>query len=293
MPSLTLTDPDMILPYDGSERQSSTPSPPSQLVYLSNLNARYSSADPHGSSAPRPKKNFSRHAWSNEEGTSSRRLSDIGEELSPARIGGFEVGSIQSPDQVLASSPLLPEQLGTPETKEHAAWSSSNSTISAGSRRPSRDVTSPQNVNNANIAPHAPVEPAPEPSENETKPGMPDGNVLASAAKGKGPGDEFSSAILSSEAERILDNAKQRLTVRGDPHTPRRGRAMLTILIANGRQSQPRAFVGASHALALALGPGQHPAHGPIPTGWGALPIHNEIRTQEPHASPAAVSPVI
>lgn len=226
MPSLTLTDPDMILPYDGSERESSTPSPPSQLVYLSNLNARYNSADPHaGSSAPRPKKNFSRHAWNNEEVSSSsnRRLSDIGEELSPARVGGFDEESTRSQDQVLASSPVLPEHAGASDAKENAAWSSSNSTISAGSRRPSspsRDVTSPQNVNNAGTASPAPVESAPRPIENEIKPGMPDGSVIASAAKGKGPGDEFSSAILSSEAERILENAKQRLTVRGDLHKP-------------------------------------------------------------------------
>jgi hypothetical protein len=40
---------------------------------------------------------------------------------------------------------------------------------------------------------------------------------VASAAKGKGPGEEFSSAILSSEAERILENAKKRLTVCGNP----------------------------------------------------------------------------
>jgi hypothetical protein len=47
--------------------------------------------------------------------------------------------------------------------------------------------------------------------------GLPDSSIVASAAKGKGPGEEFSSAILSSEAERILENAKKRLTVCGDP----------------------------------------------------------------------------
>ncbi|KAJ5152037.1 hypothetical protein N7492_010332 [Penicillium capsulatum] len=214
MPSLTLTDPDMILPYDGSERESSTPSPPSQLVYLSNLNARYNSADPQaGSNAPRPKKNFSRHAWNTEEGSSNRRLSDIGEELSPARIGGFDDEPARASPQVLASSPVLPEYTA-PETKENVAWSSSNSTVSAGSHQPSREVTSPQNVNNVNnTATPAPVEPAPISSEDEVKPGIPDSSVIASAAKGKGPGDEFSSAILSSEAERILENAKKRLTL--------------------------------------------------------------------------------
>lgn len=37
---------------------------------------------------------------------------------------------------------------------------------------------------------------------------------MAPVAEEGGPGEEFSSAILSSEAERILDNAKKRLTVR-------------------------------------------------------------------------------
>lgn len=227
MPSLTLTDPDMILPYDGSERESSTPSPPSQLVYLSNLNARYNSADPHAgaSTGSRSKKNFSRH-WTHDEGssTSARRLSDIGEELSPARVGGFEDQTAEQNDQVLR------EQSTAPETKDNAnanaVWSSSSSTVSAGSRRPSREVTSPQNVNNASPIPVEPT-PAPAPAsaavpnpdQNENKPGVPDSSVIASAAKGKGPGDEFSSAILSSEAERILENAKKRLTVRGDLHS--------------------------------------------------------------------------
>ena len=44
---------------------------------------------------------------------------------------------------------------------------------------------------------------------------VPASNAVASAAaEGKGPGEEFSSAILSSEAERILENAKKRLNVR-------------------------------------------------------------------------------
>lgn len=39
------------------------------------------------------------------------------------------------------------------------------------------------------------------------------GTPLAPVAEGGGPGEESSSVILSSEAERILDNAKKRLTV--------------------------------------------------------------------------------
>lgn len=39
------------------------------------------------------------------------------------------------------------------------------------------------------------------------------GTPLAPVAEGGAPGEDFSSVILSSEAERILDNAKKRLTV--------------------------------------------------------------------------------
>lgn len=208
MPSLTLPDPDMILPY-GSERESQTPSPPSQLVYLSNLNARYS-GDAHGASAAatRPKKNFSRH-WSHDDVNANRRLSDIGEELSPSRLGGFEES--EGPrDQGLASSPVIKEQLASDENDN--AGSSSSSTVSAGSVRASSLKKS---------SPQLPSGPSPNLAESVNKPdngdavktGLPDSSVIVSAAKGKGPGDEFSSAILSSEAERILENAKKRLTL--------------------------------------------------------------------------------
>ncbi|KAJ5587681.1 uncharacterized protein N7459_003446 [Penicillium hispanicum] len=213
MPSLTLTDPDMILPYDGSERESSTPSPPSQLVYLSNLNARYNAADPHAGSSARPKKNFSRSAWTHEDVNVSRRLSDIGEELSPARSSGFYGHEDDArPEQGLASSPVLPDQLPASENKGNAAWSSSSSTVSAGSARASKETSSSEvdrdaspNQAEEEKKPEAPV---------EIKTGLPDSHAIASAAaKGKGPGEEFSSAILSSEAERILENAKKRLTL--------------------------------------------------------------------------------
>lgn len=92
------------------------------------------------------------------------------------------------------------------------AWSSSSSTVSAGSARvSSREVPSPSygQSNSPNLTDGANT-PA---SEDELKAVLPDTSAIASAAKGKGPGDEFSSAILSSEAERILENAKRRLTV--------------------------------------------------------------------------------
>ncbi|KAJ5995578.1 hypothetical protein N7481_002555 [Penicillium waksmanii] len=249
MPSLALTDPDMILPYDGSERQSQTPSPPSQLVYLSNLNARYNSnsaSDPHAvssgsgsSSGGRPKKNFSRSAWTHEDlsTSASRRLSDIGEELSPARSVGFDEqeeeaqGQYQgqyagAPQHGLTSWPGLPDS-DSNDTNDNA--SSSSSTVSAGSTRAREESKSHESVSsqgqgqgqNQDQARDQTQVPAQEQEQepdlvqgasNELK-GLPDKNTIASAVKGKGPGDEFSSAILSSEAERILDNAKKRLTL--------------------------------------------------------------------------------
>lgn len=227
MPSLTLSDPDMILPYNGSERESQTPSPPSQLVYLSNLNARYNRntpADPHAPSGGRAKKNFSRHARSHEEVNASRRLSDIGEELSPSPLGGFEEqdgsgsgsgsrsGSAAAREQSLVSSPAIREELVTTKPQDNA-WSSSSSTVSAGSARASssREVASPSYAQD--VSPNLSGGVNTPSNEDELKTVLPDSSAIASAATGKGPGDEFSSAILSSEAERILENAKKRLTV--------------------------------------------------------------------------------
>ncbi|KAJ5656008.1 hypothetical protein N7507_007958 [Penicillium longicatenatum] len=217
MPSLTLTDPDMILPYDGSERESSTPSPPSQLVYLSNLNARYNSSDPHasssvGSSGSRAKKNFSRNTWTHEDVTTNpRRLSDIGEELSPARLGGFDGEEGQDKG--------LGDAQGTPDAKDNA-WSSSSSTVSAGSARP-REVTSPATVREVS-PPNEAISMSSAENEEVKKVLSPDSGasisgspiaIATAAATGKGPGEDYSSAILSSEAERILENAKKRLTL--------------------------------------------------------------------------------
>jgi len=250
MPSLTLTDPDMILPYDGSERESQTPSPPSQLVYLSNLNARYS-GDAHGASAAstRPKKNFSRH-WSHDDVNANRRLSDIGEELSPSRLEGFEE-SEGSRVQGLASSPVIKEPLTASETKDEVE-SSSSSTVSVGSSRSLSSMQKP--------SPQIAVDQAPNPAEGVNKPeneaaiaaGLPDSTAIISATKGKGPGDEFSSAILSSEAERILENAKKRLTVGGEFGLNDSGQ-MLSWFTVDGGQPEPRSFGLATHTLALTI----------------------------------------
>lgn len=196
MPSLTLTDPDMILPFDG-ERESQTPSPP-QIAYLSHINSRYENPTPR-------KKNFSRHAWTHDDVNVSRRLSDIGEELSPARSDSFdaegdEQGREQGHDQ---------------EGNTDNVYSSSSSTVSAGSRRASAAKETPESSERD----VAPVDPEIARAQATAVVGsagssLPASSAVASAAaEGKGPGEEFSSAILSSEAERILENAKKRLNV--------------------------------------------------------------------------------
>lgn len=240
MPSLTLTDPDMILPFDGSERQSQTPSPPSQLVYLSNLNARYNPASSstststsnsnsdHGSGSSSRKKSFSRSAWTHDDlsTAASRRLSDIGEELSPAReVGFYEEDQRHAQYTGYTHSAGPTESWPAVETEKDNA-SSSSSTVSAGSARTkekAREPASAQNQSQDQDQSSASV-----PASNETN--LPDKNVIASAAKGKGPGEEFSSAILSSEAERILDNAKKRLTVINSLPPPPLCCGMLTVI---------------------------------------------------------------
>ncbi|KAJ5561972.1 hypothetical protein N7535_003565 [Penicillium sp. DV-2018c] len=206
MPSLTLTDPDMILPHE-AERESQTPSPPQYLSHRTSRNA----TDPNTPASNRQKKNFSRHAWTPHELNASRRLSDIGEELSPARLEGF--GDSDSRQDHLPSSPLLHGD----QDRDNAAWSSSNSTISAGSRRASasREVDEADSGRD-----ESPVHPEVVRAQATAVVGTAGGSsvptssaVASAAAEGKGPGEEFSSAILSSEAERILENAKKRLNL--------------------------------------------------------------------------------
>lgn len=206
MPSLTLTDPDMILPFDG-ERQSQTPSPP-QLAYLSNLNSR-----PHDNAPaiPRQKKNFSRHAWTHDDVNVSRRLSDIGEELSPARSESFDDASGHADQQAQTQTQTQEKD----DRSKDNAYSSSSSTVSAGSRRASASKEAPEH-NEADVSSvHPEVARAQANAVVGAGPAtLPASSAVASAAaEGKGPGEEFTSAILSSEAERILENAKKRLNV--------------------------------------------------------------------------------
>lgn len=213
-PSPTLSNPDMILPFDEGERESSTPSPPFNLPSFSHLQAFYENKplpslpgtdNSHGASYGPPvrpqKKNFPRHTWLQDSRDASRRLSDIGEEdtgLSLRKGEGSGNLSLASQGSVprLASSPVLYGR-GEKETRDQKAWSSSSgSTISvvSMSEPPPQEVTQ-NNADGSGVL------------ANEEVQGV------TSIVKGKGPDDELSSAILESEAERILENAKKKLTV--------------------------------------------------------------------------------
>lgn len=217
-PSPTLTNPDMILPFDEGERESSTPSPPfKQLPSLSHLQAFYGgvrqmneSDGAPGQPYSRVQKNFPRHTWLHEgQDMASRRLSDIGEEEVPSPRLGPPIGL---PPSGLANSTTH----GQTEEKEPGAWSSSSSTISGASDRngsktqngyaASRDGGG-VDLHGVNQALNAVPRGDDGGSQSNTQ------KKMAPVAEEGGPGDEFSSAILSSEAERILDNAKKRLTV--------------------------------------------------------------------------------
>lgn len=277
MPSLTLADPDMILPSDGSERESQTPSPPSQLLYLSNLNAHSNSADLNACATGRGPKNYSRHNWTYEDMNASRRLSDIGEELSPARSDRFDDGALppelqqqkplpQPPMSPLGSknSPRL-KQLAEAERQYSSSLGrrgSSGSTVSARSGRTSREAHSPHTM--PEISPNSSLGEPRQSNEsvvqgpNGTR--LPENIIAASTVNGKGPGEDLSSVILSSEAERILENAKRRLTVRreGPFYTPAnvdlRGHGRLTDCVADGRKPESRPLDGASDAFIFAIG---------------------------------------
>ncbi|CEN62218.1 hypothetical protein ASPCAL08856 [Aspergillus calidoustus] len=251
-PSPTLSNPDMILPFDENERENSTPSPPFNLPSLSNLQSFYEtrtstnysngySLDPtrsHNSgagAAPRAqqqKKGYPRHTWTHENlDAASRRLSDIGEEdyntsSSPFRHGGRGAGMrttrVMIPQQDSGSAQASPVSVREatavrePETRTNS--SSSNSTISGASETSSWDGTKGRAAyvvsqesrgtgsdRRATAAAVAPMRPNGAQASSANAP-------PANDEKG-GPDEDLSSAILSSEAERILENAKKRLSL--------------------------------------------------------------------------------
>lgn len=242
-PSPTLSNPDMILPFDEGERESSTPSPPFNLPSLSNLQSFYqgrplpnqygpdNAADdtPIGlawslngnNRPPQQKKSFPRHTWTHEGHDASRRLSDIGEiveeEYSPPHFAESPMSRAavsRASGSRLPDSPILPRESEDDARRETGTWSSSSSsTVSApseGGQDQKVDQTTGHSlhmgVNDVQLDDNRSED------EDQDQDQHPRSNIVPVAGR-KGPGDEFSSVILSSEAERILDNAKKRLTV--------------------------------------------------------------------------------
>ncbi|KAL3480228.1 hypothetical protein BJX99DRAFT_220946 [Aspergillus californicus] len=246
-PSPTLSNPDMILPFDENERENSTPSPPFNLPSLSHLQSFYQSStnynvngngngnghtatlDPaRNSSAPRAqvqapvqKKAFPRHTWMHEgHDAASRRLSDIGEEDggSPYRHGGLH--NVMNTSHVMShihrdsargsGSPSSPRRTEKPDLAEmRTRSSSSSSTISGASEASSLDEAKGRTDY---VASQEGCDRRAEAGRSNDISGQA-ATTKPPAAKGEGPDEGLSSAILESEAERILENAKRRLTL--------------------------------------------------------------------------------
>ncbi|KAF9889196.1 hypothetical protein FE257_007509 [Aspergillus nanangensis] len=222
-PSPTLSNPDMILPFDLNERESSTPSPPFNLPSLSHLQSFYEnrpypndySMDLARNGAPVSvggrQKGFPRHTWLHEgHDAASRRLSDIGEEdnSSPGYLSGF-VDDLHGPH--VAGSPVIQH---SNEDMESAEWSSSSSsTVSAASESSIERNRNQQNsYGQDQSAEHIPWQETARAIHNGVGGDVSRSSTISTTEEG-GPADELSSVILSSEAERILDNAKRRLTL--------------------------------------------------------------------------------
>lgn len=189
-PSPTLTNPDMILPFD-NERESSTPSPPFPFASSESHNGQLLQSNYYGdlsnsagdaglapSRPPRPR-------WTYEGHAPSRPLSDIGEE------------------DIQALSPTLGGRFPrAPDREADSCSTASSSTISAGNAqlKPAAQETHHNGSKRSSYASQSSIEAA---------------RAQASDAlvSGDSHPEENSSAILSSEAERILENAKKRLTV--------------------------------------------------------------------------------
>lgn len=195
-PSPTLTNPDMILPFE-HERESSTPSPPFRFASSETHVSQNSDYNYHGdldtatggvglapSRPPRPR-------WTYEGHAPSRPLSDIGEEdiqaASPALGGRFPRNALAMPDK-----------------ESDSGSTASSSTISAGSahraaQESHQNGARPDSKRNSHAS-----QSSIEAARAQTSDALVSNDPQL---------EENSSAILSSEAERILENAKKRLTV--------------------------------------------------------------------------------
>ncbi|KAE8549537.1 hypothetical protein EYB25_008059 [Talaromyces marneffei] len=193
-PSPTLTNPDMILPDDG-ERQSSTPSPPFQLTPsdprmlqngLQQQNGYYPS---NGSNYRAP-----RSRWTYEGHAHGRPLSDIGEEDSQQSSPAYASRYTAQPHQ----------------EKSDADSVGSGSTISAGSQRQLN--LNPEGIRGGNDSGFNSRRSSYASQSSIDRERAQASNALVSGSSQQAE-EESSSAILSSEAERILENAKRRLTL--------------------------------------------------------------------------------
>ena len=238
----------MILPFDEGERESQTPSPPFNLPSLSNLQQSYGStlmpgdythqintgnnnnqmagggppmpigvaysrAPVHPPAPPAVKKNFPRHT--------AHRLSDIGEEegpLPPPRRSSAHFGRFP------VNAPVAVQdwkgQAGSPAGGGGAAARGrTGEEDGSGSKE---DGASPSTPTDRSQTPQQ--QPFDGPEQKSTVTGNSLHMGVSDMANGRGattlmpvaegaPGDEPSSVVLSSEAERILDNAKKRLNL--------------------------------------------------------------------------------
>ncbi|PYI25991.1 hypothetical protein BP00DRAFT_420055 [Aspergillus indologenus CBS 114.80] len=258
-PSPTLSNPDMILPFDSNERESSTPSPPFNLPSLSNLQAFYArrpalddnTDQTQGIAQPgvalsygnRPQsKLYPRHTWL-QEGYDARRLSDIGEEDSSssyAHFPGFSGASrIVSQTGRAGGSPVSQRETGELETRETGTWSgSSSSTASAASDSSWDGTKGHQDGRGAKDYQHQL-----EDSGTDAVNGNDKTPSIVPSTQEDGSGVELSSAVLSTEAERILENAKKRLTLmEGNLN-----RARTSVRVSPSLPTSPTPPVGQSH----------------------------------------------
>ncbi|KAL1853066.1 hypothetical protein Plec18167_005724 [Paecilomyces lecythidis] len=228
-PSPTLTNPDMILPWDDNERQQSTPSPPFNLPSLESLANMHSSyggqyfqqeanqdAGADNSqigvaiSVPaRPEKRvFPRNMWLYEGHEPGRPLSEIGEEddASPPPSRGREGPYLTVPQSTSSSRS---SSATARDERSESRSSGSSSTISAGSHAQqwNRRVPSVQNLQSSETNGSGTHRVQQENREGAHYAGT------GLKADEEGSNEDASSAILTNEAERILENAKRRLSL--------------------------------------------------------------------------------
>jgi hypothetical protein len=206
-PSPTLTNPDMILPFE-DERQSSTPSPPFQLTpktqeIQSNDSSEQIYSNPNIGIAVSVARGPPRSQWAYEGHVPGRPLSDIGEEEAPSL----------PPRATWTGGAPYSQNKHNDDSDSGSCSSDTSSTISVKSnhRNSPRD---PIASGSGNRSARQSIEHVQNSvSQNEFLESVQGPHSMVDTGRERPPGEESSSAILSSEAERILENAKKRLSV--------------------------------------------------------------------------------